>query len=79
MRYYFVLLFYLIPSIVSDEDLSHAMVRTPTEYAMGGCKVKFPAKAYPSQVAMMSRMEIMVRKIKDSFKVNEERGHGNTT
>ena len=46
----------MIPSIVSDEDLSHAMVRTPTEYAMGGCKVKFPAKAYPSQVAMMSRI-----------------------
>ena len=46
----------MIPSIVSDKDLSHAMVRTPTEYAMGGCKVKFPAKAYPSQVAMMSKI-----------------------
>jgi len=39
----------------------------PHEYSMCGVKVKFPAKAYPSQVAMMSKIVTSIQRSQNSL------------
>ena len=43
------------------------MATTPHEYTMSGCKIKFPVKAYPSQVAMMSKIVTSIQKSQNSL------------
>jgi len=36
------------------------MAATPVDYTIGGVKINFPCKAYPSQLAMMNSVRSVV-------------------
>jgi len=36
------------------------MAATPLDYTIGGVKINFPCKAYPSQLAMMNSVRFVV-------------------
>lgn len=44
------------------------MAASPVEYTIGGVKIHFPCKAYPSQLAMMNSVSIIFHHLLDQSK-----------
>lgn len=43
------------------------MATSPVEYTIGGVKIHFPCKAYPSQLAMMNSVSMLLLKVISSL------------
>lgn len=56
------------PICVLERQEERKMPASPLEYTIGGVKIQFPRKAYPSQLAMMNSVSVILQHLNQPVK-----------